>query len=105
VLKMVKKIKATVLGGAEQNFIFKLGYDYIGSSFSFPFVIPDNGPYEYNIDEYEDAQYTGGLAVEVINSPGLGSGNVIQIGFECNVDGSPVSVQKVDLFVKTGKLS
>lgn len=105
VLKMVKKIKATVLGGAQQNFIFKLGYDYIGSSFSFPFTIPDNGPYEYNIDEYEDAQYTGGLAVEVINSPGLGSGNVIQIGFECNVDGSPVSVQKVDLFVKTGKLS
>lgn len=105
VLKLVKKIKATVLGGSEQNFIFKLGYDYIGSSFSFPFTIPDNGPYEYNIDEYMDAQYTGGVAVEQINSPGLGSGNLIQIGFECNVDGSPVSVQKVDLFVKTGKLS
>jgi hypothetical protein len=105
VLKMVKKIKATVIGGSMQDFVFKLGYDYIGSSFSFPFRIPDNGPYEYNIDEYMDAQYTGGLAVEVINSPGLGSGNVIQIGFECNVDGSPVSVQKVDLFVKTGKLS
>lgn len=105
VLKMVKRIKATVLGGAEQAFVIKLGYDYIGSTFSFPFTVPDNGPYEYNIDEYEDAQYTGGLAVEVINASGLGSGNVIQIGFESNVNGAPVSVQKIDLFVKTGKLS
>jgi len=34
-----------------------------------------------------------------------GSGNVIQLGFEADVNGSELSVQKIDAFVKTGKVS
>lgn len=105
VLKLVKRIKATIIGGANQRFIVKLGYDFIGSTYSVPFVIADNGPYEYGTDEYMDAQYTAGIAVEVINAPGMGSGNTVQLGFESVINGAPISIQKIDLFVISGKSS
>lgn len=102
-LKIPKKIKATIAGGATQKFVIKLSYDYIGSTYSFPFTIPDNGPYEYNVDEYMDAEYTAGLAIDIINTPARGNGNLIQLGFESRINGAPISVQKVDLFITTGK--
>ena len=105
VLKIPKRIKATIAGGATQKFVLKLSYDYIGSTYSFPFVIPDNGPYEYNVDEYMDAEYTAGLAIDLISTPARGSGNLIQLGFESRINGAPISVQKVDLFITTGKNS
>jgi hypothetical protein len=32
-----------------------------------------------------------------------GAGKTIQIGFEAEVNGAPLSIQKLDVFVKTGK--
>lgn len=104
-LKMPKKIKSTVLGGSNQDVIIKLGYDFVGRTFSFPYTIPDNAPSFYNVDEYNDAVYSGGIAVYPVETQGLGSGNVIQVGVEATVNGSPISIQKIDLFVKTGKIS
>ena len=104
-LKMPKKIKSTILGGSGQDIVVKLGFDFIGRTFSFPYTIPENAPSFYNVDEYEDAIYTGGIAIDQVDTQALGSGNVVQVGVEATVNGHPVSIQKIDLFVKTGKVS
>ena len=103
--KMLKKISITVIGGSGQSFVIKTGYDYLGSAFSYPFTINEGIGSEYNIGEYNIAEYTAGVLIDRINAQVQGSGKVIQIGFEANVEGSEISVQKLDMFVKTGRIS
>lgn len=104
-LKIVKKVKATIIGGASQTFVVKLGYDYVSGSYSFSGTIAAHGVAEYNIGEYNIAEYSNGVSVDTVTLNTLGSGNTVQIGFECNINGNPMSIQKIDMFVVTGKSS
>jgi len=62
--------------------------------------------FEYGVAEYNtSAEYAIGVVLDSIKSSVGGSGNVIQIGFEADVDGDALSVQKLDIFVKTGRTS
>lgn len=103
--KILKKVSITVIGGSGQDFIVKTGYDYLGSAFSYPFTINEGIGSEYGIGEYNIAEYTAGVLIDRVNAQVQGSGKVIQIGFEANVEGSEISVQKLDMFVKTGRIS
>lgn len=103
--KVVKKVSITVIGGSGQDFVIKVGYDYVGNSFSYPFILNEGVGSEYGISEYNVATYTVGTLIDKINAQVQGSGKVIQIGFEANVEGSEISVQKLDMFVKTGRIS
>jgi hypothetical protein len=111
ILKMMKQISATVLGGQNQDFVIKCGFDYDLNSNSYSFEIPASGNVaEFGIAEYGAnaatlAEYTSGIVIDKIKSSVGGSGNVVQIGFEADVNGSELSVQKIDVFVKTGRMS
>ena len=59
--------------------------------------------YEYGIAEYGIATYTNGVALDTLKFNASGSGKVLQIGFESDINGFPLSIQKVDVAVKTGK--
>ena len=103
--KMVKKVSITVIGGSGQDFIIKTSYDYLGANFSYPFTINEGLGSEFNIGEYGLAEYTAGVLIDRVNAQVQGTGKVVQIGFEANVEGSEISVQKLDMFVKTGRIS
>jgi len=109
--KMLKQIATTVVGGANQTFVIKAAFDYENIANSYVFTIPPQGTIaEYGIAEYGDnaatvAEYTLGIVIDNVKSSVGGSGNVIQLGFEADVNGSELSVQKIDAFVKTGKVS
>jgi hypothetical protein len=104
-LKILKQIKATVIGGSNQSFIIKAGFDFSASTRSYPFTIIDSAVAEFGIAEYGISEYSFGINLDSIKSSVGGSGNVIQIGFEADVNGSELSVQKLDIFVKTGRTS
>lgn len=103
--KILKRVNVVVIGGSGQIFVVKAGYDYFGSSFSYPFEINAGQTYEYGIAEYSLAEYVAGVLIDKVSTPGQGSGEVVQIGFEANVDGQELSVQKLDIFVKTGRIN
>jgi len=164
VLKMMKQISATVIGGQSQDFIIKCGFDYDQNANSYAFKIPSYGAVaEFGIAEYvaytefngtvadyaslpgspsdgdaymtlddnsvyqwdagtstwnditstwettftvsSSSEYTSGIVIDKLKSSVGGSGNVVQIGFEADVNGSELSVQKFDVFVKTGRVS
>jgi hypothetical protein len=105
VKKILKRINVIAIGGNDQSFVIKSGYDYFGSTFSYPFVIDAGDISEYGIAEYGIAEYVAGVLVAKISSPAQGSGEVIQIGFEANVAGKELSVQRIDIFVKTGRIN
>ena len=103
--KMLKQINATVIGGTNQTFVIKTSFDYQDSPRSYPFTIITGEVFEYGLAEYNIAEYTFGVVLEAVKSSAGGSGNVVQIGFEAEVNGNELSVQKIDMFAKTGRIS
>jgi hypothetical protein len=103
--KILKQIGVTVLGGSNQQFTIKVGVDYAAAYRSYPFVIQAGNVFEYGTGEYNIAEFNAGVVLDKIKSSVGGAGTSIQIGFEADVNGSELSVQKIDAFVKTGRIS
>ena len=102
--KVVKKIGATVIAPSGQTFVMKLGFDFKAVYTSYPFTLATSTSSEYDIGEYDIAEYSGGLSIESLKSPAGGSGSVIQAGFETQINGAPLSIQRTDIFVKDGRI-
>lgn len=101
---ILKKIRLTVIGGVNQGIVFKWAYDFLSSYFSeTSSIIGVSTPYEYGTAEYGIAEYSGATSVNVINVNGSSSGQVLQFGFEADINGAQLSVQKIDLLTKNGR--
>jgi hypothetical protein len=106
--KMLKKANLVVIGSGDQDFAFKYGYDYTLNPSSVNIVqnlgtktfSKYNTTAKYNISKYASA----GIGVNTISMQLSGSGKVIQFGVEATVNDNPVSIQKIDVYLKTGKI-
>ena len=102
-MKFLKKGNFVVVGGVGQNVALKYGFDYINSYRSITKQLRTGSVYEYNIGEYAIAEYSSGLVLEEVNSNLGGSGSIMQLGFEADINAAPLSIQKIDIYVKAGK--
>ncbi len=102
--KILKRITSTVIGGNSQDFVIKVGYDYSDSYSSYPVTLDSITNAEYGIAEYNIAEYTVGTLVDQVQAPMGGDGKVLQVGIEANIDGSPLSIQRLDIYVKQGRI-
>jgi hypothetical protein len=101
--KILKRINVTAIGGSAQPIAVKWGYDYTRNYASRGITLQRVSVFEYGTAEYGIATYTNGIALDIANIPASGSGTVLQIGFESDIDGTPLSIQKIDFFLKQGK--
>ena len=51
------------------------------------------------------AEYAGAALIDNVRIPAGGSGFVIQLGFESEINGGFLSIQQIDLYVKQGRLN
>lgn len=102
--KILKRLNTTVIGGSNQSFVLKTGHDYSDSYESYPAVLDDVANYEYGIAEYNIAEYSIGTLVDQVRAAVGGSGTVIQVGLEATIDGAPLSIQRLDIYVKQGRI-
>jgi len=102
-MKFLKKGNFVVVGGVGQNVALKYGFDYINSYRSITKQLRTGSVYEYNIGEYAIAEFSSGLVLEEVNSNLGGSGSIMQLGFEADINAAPLSIQKIDIYVKAGK--
>lgn len=102
--KILKRLATTVIGGSGQDFVLKSGFDYTDSYQSYPATLTSRSVSEYGTAEYNIAEYETGTLVEVVRSSTGGTGSVLQIGFEANIDGAELSLQKLDIFIKQGRV-
>ena len=105
VTKILKKINAVVIGGAGQPFTIRSGVDFNSPSFNYELVIKDDGLYEWGIGEWGSMEWSSGINVDRVFTPANGAGKTIQILFEATINGAELSVQRLDLFVKTGRIN
>lgn len=101
--KVVKNLCIVLIGGGGQRLVAKVGFDFENKFNSYPISITQGEYAEYNIAEYNIAEYSSGVFIESSKTPVGGQGKIVQLGFEAEVNGAPLSIQKLDLFVKTGK--
>lgn len=103
-LKILKKIGVNLIGGSGYAITVRTGFDYSENYRLGQILIPAASKAEYGIAEYGIAEYGPpgiGLGNQLLNSGG--TGKVIQLGFETNIINEPISVQKIEVYVKTGK--
>ena len=103
--KILKKLKATIIGGASYTIVYRWMFDYIGNSYSTSADVPiDINAAEYNIAEYNNAEYSGDVVYSSNNVNLSGAGKVLRFGFSVTINGASLSFQKMDVFAKTGKV-
>jgi hypothetical protein len=105
VTSILKSLLVTVIGGNGQALTFKWAYDFTGNFYSQNVTIPTNTIAYYGESEYNYGfDYSSGQALSVLKAYPTGAGKVVQIGFEAYINGSPLSIQKVEILAKNGKI-
>lgn len=107
---ILKRIKATIIGGTNQYVTIKWCFDLLSNYQSTNVQIPSQGIAEYGIAEYGSngspvAYYSEGTLMQVLSAPATGSGKLVQTGYESDINNASISIQKIEIQYKDGKLS
>jgi hypothetical protein len=107
---ILKKLSIVVIGGTNQTVTFKWGFDFKTNYLSDSATIPTQGESLYGVAEYGAnatviAEYVDGVALQTLTVSASGSGKVVQSGYESDIDGTPLSFQKIEIQSKQGRLS
>ena len=105
-LKFLKKFNITIIGGQNTNSTLNWGYDYSSNFTKQVFtLLGSTNAAEYGVSEYNTtAEYT---ASAIINTPRVntsGSGEVVTIGIETQINNTSFSIQKIDIHALLGRL-
>ncbi len=103
VIKMLKKIGIVTVGASATTFDIKWAFDYATNYKAVQLTTPSAAVSEYGIAEYNIAEYSLSVVLENLKKQLSGNGNVVQIGVDAEVNGYPVSIQKLDIYAVTGR--
>jgi hypothetical protein len=104
VTSVLKKLSVVVIGGTNQSVIMKWGYDFLSNYLAQSAKIPAQGVDYYGIAEYGVAEYSNGVLQTTLVAYPTGSGKVVQTGYEADIKGSALSIQKIEIAAKNGKV-
>jgi hypothetical protein len=107
---IIKRISVIVIGGSNQYLTIKWGYDFLTNYQSQNVLIPAQGVSEYGIAEYGAnatvvAYYSQGVALQNLIANASGSGKIVQTGYETTINGSQLSIQRIEIQSKEGRLA
>lgn len=103
-ISILKRIKVIVIGGSDQYVTIKWGFDFSTNYLSNNAYIPVQGTYEYGIAEYGISEYSNGVLIKTLDVSASGAGKVVQSGYETTINGTQLSIQKIELLAKNGKI-
>jgi hypothetical protein len=109
ITSILKKISVVVIGGTNQIFTIKWAYDFSGQYYSTQASIPISTVAEYGMAEYGAngvpvAYYSTGIQIGTLVGQASGYGKVVQTAYEIEINGSAISIQKIEIQAKHGKL-
>ena len=105
-LKFLKKFNLTIIGGQNARAVLNWGYDYTSAFTKQSFTLTGStNPGEYGVSEYNTtAEYTAAITVNTPRVNTAGSGEVVTIGVEAEINNSAFSIQKIDIHAILGRL-
>jgi hypothetical protein len=105
ITSLLKRLKVVVIGGTNQFVTMKWGFDFSTNYLSANALIPVQGISEYGVGEYGIAEYSEGVALQTLSVQASGSGKIVQTGYESNINGAPLSIQRIEIQSKDGKMT
>ena len=104
---ILKKINLTVIGGVTQPVVFQWAFDYnivYRSEIAYITGIPPTtGQYGYS-EWGTFYEWGGGTGISQVWVNSGGSGKLLQFGFEADINDASISIQKIEIFTKDGRL-
>jgi hypothetical protein len=105
-ISVLKKIKITAVS-LQQTAVVKWAFDFLQRFYSQAVTINPGtiNTALYNVSEYNTtAEYTTPVAATIADINASGAGKTVQIGVEVQVSGYSLSLQKIDVYAKQGRL-
>lgn len=102
---ILKKIRMTLIGVINQVIIFKWGFDFKReyrsqeATITSTATVAEWGTFEWGLFEWGSL-----IDISDIHVNAGGAGQVIQFGFEAQINDKSVSVQKIDIYTKNGRI-
>ena len=104
-LKFLKKFNLTIIGGQSTPTTLNWGYDYTQSYTKQAFIFGTGTLAEYGIAEYNTTgEYTSSILINTPKVNTSGSGEVVTIGLEDEINDAQFSSQKIDIHALLGRL-
>lgn len=106
-LKYVKRMACTILTPNVQTLNFKVGYNYTIEADEFyttPVTVRQGPIIAYGDSTYGTGTYAYKEFIKTFRAPMQGGGNIVQAGFETEIVGSNFSIQRIDIYVKQGRV-
>jgi len=108
VTSILKRLKVIVIGGTNQFITMKWAFDFTTNYLSVNAQIPTQKVSQYNIAEYGAnatvvSEYANGVALQTLSVSASGSGKIVQTGYEADINGSALSIQRIEIQSKNGK--
>ena len=101
---MLKNLKITFIGGSDTNVTLNYGYDYSFAYKKRAFVLPEQNIAEYGIAEFGIGEYNQGILVNRPSVNASSGGSVVQLGVEVDINGSPISIQRITAQAVLGRV-
>jgi hypothetical protein len=99
----LKKAAILFIGGANTTVFIKWATDYQTDYNSAQIALVGSAVSEYNIAEFNVGEFGPGRLINNVRQQFSGTGRVFQIGIEANIINDSLSVQQLDIYVKTGR--
>ena len=103
-IKILKKIKPTIVGANDSTVFLKWDYDFKGKFSTAQFTVGTQITAYFGESEYTAAEFTGGdlTSQRVVNATGYGTSVVVSL--EAEINGSQLSLQEINVMAMLGKL-
>lgn len=101
--KILKQIGMVLIGGSSQNIAIKWGFEYTENYLAVTKKLDTAVAFEYNIGEYNIAEFSDGIVLDKFKAHVGGKGAIMQVGLEAEINGNPLSIQRIDIYIKQGK--
>ena len=103
-LKRLKKIVVTVIGGSDVLARFKWGYDFSGAYSTAVVRFRKAIAAYYDEDEFGIGEFTAGIVFDRRQFNTTGSGSSVVVGMEADIKDAALSLQEFNVWAMTGRL-
>ena len=103
-IKIVKKLKPTLVGANNATVFLKWAYDFKGTYATAEFTVGDQITGFFGESEYTTVEFTGGALTNQRSLNATGYGTSVVVGLEADIDGSQLSLQEINVMALLGKL-
>ena len=102
-LKILKKIRPTVVGGSGLSLSVYWSYDFQEAYASRSVTLDTEGVAYFNEAEFNVDEYSSGVTTSRRIFNGTGAGTVVTIGVEADINNASLSIQEINVYALLGK--